>query len=171
MLDMIETITLERTNILDTLTQFFITDKWTVNQIEDKPVFSTIHTGDNGNYRCYAEAWDEDKTLIFYSYISIKIPSKKTQVMSEFINRANYGLVLGNFEIDFSDGEIRYKTSVRMADANLTYKMIGKLIWSNLNTVDQYAAGIMSIIYSDVSAEDAIHHIENLEDSEKESNN
>ena len=58
-----------------------------------------------------------------------------------------------------------------MADGELTYKMIGKLIWGNLNTVDQYAAGIMSIIYSDISAEDAIYHIENPEDLEKESNN
>ena len=169
---MSETITLERKNIFDAVNQFFITDKWTVNQVEDKPVFSTLHTGENGSYRCFAEAWDnKDKSFVFYSYIGNKVPLKKIQVASEFINRANYGLILGNFEIDLSDGEIRYKTSVRMADGELTYKMIGKLIWGNLNTVDRYAAGIMSIIYSDISAEDAIYRIENPEDLEKESNN
>jgi hypothetical protein len=169
---MSETSTLERKNIFDAVTQFFITDKWTVNQVEDKPVFSTLHTGENGSYRCFAEAWDnKGEMFIFYSYIGSKIPLKKIQIGSEFINRANYGLNLGNFEIDFSDGEIRYKTSIKMADGELTYKMIGQLIWGNLNTVDQYAPGIMSIIYSDISAEDAIYRIENSEDSEEVSNN
>jgi hypothetical protein len=162
---MSEIITLERKDIFDTVNQFFITDKWIVNQIEDKPVFTTLYSGENGSYRCYAEAWDKDETLIFYSYIGSKIPSKKIQAASEFINRANYGLILGNFEIDFSDGEIRYKTSVRMADGELTYKMIGKLIWSNLNIVDQYTPGIMSIIYGDTSPEDAINQIENNQNS------
>jgi hypothetical protein len=26
---------------------------------------------------------------------------------AEFITRANYGLIIGNFELDFEDGEIR----------------------------------------------------------------
>ena len=29
--------------------------------------------------------------------------------MAEFLSRANYGLANGNFELDFRDGEIRYK--------------------------------------------------------------
>jgi hypothetical protein len=167
----LETITLKQTNIFDALTQFFITDKWTVNKIEDKPVFSTLHTGDNGSYRCYAEAWDEDKLFMFYSYIGSKIPPKKIQIASEFINRANYGLVLGNFELDFSDGEIRYKTSIKMADGELTYEMIGQLIWRNLNMADRYTPSIMSIIYGDISAEDAIKRIEDPEELEEGSNN
>lgn len=31
---------------------------------------------------------------------------------AEFLTRANYGLVFGNFEMDMHDGEIRYKTFV-----------------------------------------------------------
>jgi hypothetical protein len=168
---MIETATLKQDNIFNAVNHFFITDKWTVNQIEDKPVFTTLHTGENGSYRCYAEAWDEDGAFIFYSYVGSKIPTKKIQIISEFINRANYGLNLGNFELDFSDGEIRYKTSVKMADGELTYKMVGQLIWRNLHTVDEYTPGIMSIIYSDISAEDAIKRIEDTEELEEGSNN
>lgn len=38
---------------------------------------------------------------------------------AEFLTRANYGLVFGNFEMDMHDGEIRYKPSFRAAEKPL----------------------------------------------------
>ena len=32
----------------------------------------------------------------------------KRQDIAEYLTRANYGMVMGNFEMDYSDGEIRY---------------------------------------------------------------
>jgi hypothetical protein len=38
--------------------------------------------------------------------------SKMMSNMAEFICRANYGLKMGNFELDFDDGEVRFKVHV-----------------------------------------------------------
>ena len=39
-------------------------------------------------------------------------PEEMRVPMAEFLTRANYGLRIGNFEMDFEDGEVRYKSSV-----------------------------------------------------------
>jgi len=46
--------------------------------------------------------------------------SSKRGAVAEFINRANYGIIIGNFEMDFADGEIRYKTSIDVQGDKLT---------------------------------------------------
>lgn len=42
-------------------------------------------------------------------------PDSFEQVV-EFITRANYGLKLGKFEMDYSDGEVRYSTCLYMTE-------------------------------------------------------
>jgi hypothetical protein len=79
---------------------------------------------------------------------------------AQFLTRANYGMTMGNFELDFADGEIRYKTSIDVEGASLTFPQIKGLIYTNVTMMDEYLPGIMSVIYSDVSPEDAIAQIE-----------
>ena len=66
------------------------------------------------------------------------------------------GLWLGNFELDFRDGEIRYKTSLHIGDGLLTVDMLSALLGANVATMDRYMPGIMSVLWNDVSPEDAI---------------
>src|SRR5262245_30076481 len=47
----------------------------------------------------------------FVFYIDFKekaLPAARRDV-AEFIARANYGIIIGNFEIDFEDGTVRFK--------------------------------------------------------------
>lgn len=91
----------------------------------------------------------------------IKVPEARRQVIAEFLTRANYGMVIGNFEMDFSDGEIRYKTSVDLAGGSpLTMLLIKPLVYTNVLMMDKYLPGVMEVLYADVSAEQAIRKIE-----------
>ena len=72
----------------------------------------------------------------------------------------NYGVVIGNFEMNFYDGEIRYKTSIDVEGDRLTPALVKHLIYTNVATMDKYLPGIMSMIYGNLSAEEAISRIE-----------
>ena len=80
------------------------------------------------------------------------------------MTRANYGLIIGNFEMDFSDGEVRYKTSIDVEDEDeddrLSVALIKNLVYANVLTMDRYLPGVMSIIYGDVSPAQAIAQME-----------
>jgi hypothetical protein len=112
--------------------------------------------GKNGSYFCVLHVFPEHPLIHFSSYVQCRVPEEKRATMAEFLTRANAGLWLGNFELDFSDGEIRYKTSLHIGDGLLTTDMVSALVGANVGTADRYLPGIMSVLWNDVSPEDAI---------------
>lgn len=66
-----------------------------------------------------------------------------------------------NFELNFDDGEIRYKTSIDTKGSLLTLEAFKDLVYTNVLTVDQYLPGILSVISGTMSPEEAIAKIEN----------
>ncbi|MEO1389173.1 MAG: YbjN domain-containing protein [Cyanobacteria bacterium J06634_6] len=66
--------------------------------------------------------------------------------MAQFITRANYGLILGNFELDYTDGEIRYKTSLDVEGDRLTPALTKNLISTNVMTMNQYLPGLLAVL-------------------------
>lgn len=89
------------------------------------------------------------------------VPEPRRAAVSEYVARANYGLVIGNFEFDLDSGHVRYKTSVDLEGASVLPVVFKNLIYSNLTTADRYYPGLMKLIWSeDVSALEAIDMVE-----------
>lgn len=86
--------------------------------------------------------------------------------MAEFICRANYGLKMGNFEVDFDDGEIRFKVHVLCKGITPTAAMIKKSIYCPATMFDHYGSGIVDIIFNDVSGKTAVEKCEKRSESE-----
>ncbi|HEY9605649.1 MAG TPA: YbjN domain-containing protein, partial [Allocoleopsis sp.] len=79
---------------------------------------------------------------------------------AEFLMRVNYGLILGNFELDFGSGQIYYKTTICTNDIHLNSALIERGVYANVWTMDKYLPGIMKVIYADVPAAEALAQIE-----------
>ena len=80
--------------------------------------------------------------------------------MAEFVCRANYGLKNGNFEFDFRDGEIRYKSHVDCEDMLPGEETIRNSISIPHGMFKRYSPGIVDIVFGDTSAEDAVERCE-----------
>ncbi len=76
--------------------------------------------------------------------------------MAEFVCRANYALINGNFELDMRDGEIRYKTYVNCDGQLPTTEIIKDSIYCPAFMFEKYSAGITGIIFGDMTAKQAI---------------
>jgi hypothetical protein len=148
--------------ILDTAISFFEQDSWPFTPFEGQPVLQMGFRGDNGQWTCYAQAREEQSQFLFYSVCPVNAPDdgQKRLAMAEFLTRANYGLFIGNFELDLSDGEIRYKTSVDVEGDRLSPALVQQLVYANVFTMDRYLPGIMGVIYGHISPEDAIAQVE-----------
>ncbi len=146
--------------VFDKMVQFFKDDEWKFRQLEDRPILQLGFSGRNGSWMCYAQAKNEQQRFIFYSVLEAKASPEKRPAVAEFLTRANYGLVLGNFEMDYSDGEIRYKTSIDVEGGDLTHEMIKTLVYTNVLMMDKYLPGIMSVMYANVPPEQAIASVE-----------
>jgi hypothetical protein len=128
--------------------------------MDDRPIYKTGFEGKNGQFTCFAQERQDQQQFVFYSIFPVRVPENKMAEIAEFINRANYGMIIGNFEIDYADGEIRYKTSVDVEDVELTDPLLRHLIYANVLTIDKYFPGLMRVLYADVTAEDAIYEVE-----------
>ncbi|MBD1832571.1 YbjN domain-containing protein [Cyanobacteria bacterium FACHB-472] len=146
--------------IFEAVINFFKENNWLFFQMEQEPALQMSFQGENGQWMCLVKVREEQEQLIFYSISPVKVPENKRLVMAEFLSRANFGLSIGNFEIDFADGQIRYKTSIGAKGNGVNSALIGQLIFANLLTMDEYLPGIMSIIYTELSAVEAIAQIE-----------
>jgi len=74
--------------------------------------------------------------------------------------RINSGLPIGNFEFDFEDGEIKFKTYVDVGMGELDYSLIQQVIEGNVYVMDTYFSGIKEILEKDTSPEKILARIE-----------
>ena len=146
--------------IFQAIVNFFTQDDWPFTKIPGELALRLAFDGENGRWNCYAKAREEQEQFVFYSICPVNVPESKRMALAEFIARANYGMIIGNFELDFADGEIRYKTSIDVEGDRLSSALIKQMVYANVTMMDEYLPGIMSVIYSDVSPEDAIAQIE-----------
>ena len=146
--------------ILDAVAQFLEKDSWPYTLMNDQPIYRTGFEGNHGQFTCYAQEREQQEQFVFYSVFPVRAPENKLAVVAEFINRANYGMIIGNFEMDYSDGEIRYKTSVDVEGVDMEEALLRHLVYANVLTIDKYFPGLMRVLYADITAEDAINEVE-----------
>ncbi|HAX90572.1 MAG TPA: hypothetical protein DCY91_31100 [Cyanobacteria bacterium UBA11370] len=147
-------------HIFDTVVKFFTKDDWPFTKLKGEPVLRMAFQGNNGNWTCYAKTRVEQSQFVFYSICPVKVPKPKRRAVGEFIARANYGMIIGNFELDFIDGEIRYKTSIDVEGSTLNFPMLKRLVYTNVTMMDEYLPGIKAVVEGKLSPEDAIALIE-----------
>jgi hypothetical protein len=76
----------------------------------------------------------------------VRVPESHRLAAAEYLTRANYGLTLGNFEMDFADGEVRFRTSMSTDDGAINAVVAGHLVQQNITTADRYLAGLLRVI-------------------------
>ncbi|MCL6581865.1 MAG: YbjN domain-containing protein [Firmicutes bacterium] len=131
-------------------------------QIEEEK--SLIHMGFSvkpGSWTAVADVKEDRGIFLFYSIASFKVPEAARLAVAEFLTRANYGIILGNFELDLGDGEVRYKTSINVGEnGTLTADLIRPVVMANFFTMDRYLPGIMAVAFGNRPPAEAIRDIE-----------
>ena len=146
--------------IYNAMDEFFTQDDWHYERLGEKPMLEMRFAGDHGRWRCVARADEERERFFFYSILDTNVPEDKRPFVAEFITRANYGLNIGNFELDYTDGEVRYKTSVDVEGGELTQTMIKNMVYMNVLMMDKYLPGIMGVLYDYATPEQAVAKVE-----------
>ena len=146
--------------IFKVMVKFFDEDNWKYRQLEGKTILQLGFQGENGSWVCFAQAKDDVDRMLFFSRLETNIPADKRPAIAEFLTRANYGLAIGNFELDFNDGEVRYKTSIDVTDTEITSNLLRPLIYTNVLMMDKYMSGLMAVVYADMSPSEAVKQIE-----------
>jgi hypothetical protein len=88
-----------------------------------------------------------------YAVAPVQVEEALRPAVAEFVARANYGLWIGNFEMDWSDGEVRYKSSLDFEGVALTSELIRNTISPAVQMMVCYLPGLLSVIGGQSPAE------------------
>lgn len=132
-----------------TLKEVLFADGWYPQEIEGDNVFWARYSSEAGMLKCYFQIITELEQFIFRAIpenSSFKVPKDRLITVAEYITRANSGLRIGNLELDFSNRQICYKSSINFASEELTPKLIRNVIDPALEAIDTYLPYIPNII-------------------------
>ena len=133
------------------------------NLVPDKRqgLYITSCEGENGTYNVYLNAMNLDKQLlVIYSYIPVKASKDKLERMALLLNKINRKLYYGNFEMDYSNGEIAFRNGMDFIGEEFTEYMALNAISPCAFTVDKYFPAIKAMIDTEISPEEALRVVE-----------
>ncbi len=141
---------------------FFKEDEWIVEFDEERGIFSGGIGGLEGkisSVKFYVIVRDESATV--YEMLPIQADNAVRSKAAEFITRANYGLDYGCFEMDFNDGEIRYKTNVSKAELEQDRNAaIQHALQVPIAMIMRYADGLLKVLFGMMEPAEAIAEAE-----------
>lgn len=89
----------------------------------------------------------DSEMLIVYSIMPVEVSPEWARNVASYLTAANFGLSIGNFEVDLETGprygEVRYRTSVELRDVPPSAAIVRNLLDANVATVDTYLAGLV----------------------------
>lgn len=144
--------------IAEAFEELFAREDWRYTK-RDERTFSFGFRGDNNRYDFWAFINEKGNILSIYSIIPMAANQKRLEI-ADFLHRANYDMMIGNFELDMRDGEIRFKTSADFNGEKPDLEMINKMIDCCLAMADRYLPGVGAILFSDITPEQAIEMVE-----------
>lgn len=146
--------------VYDAVLAFLQFDSWRYEEIPAENAVRFGFTGRNARFECFGRANEEHEIFVFYTVIPILTPESQRVQVAELIARINYGLNVGNFELDMEDGEIRYKTSIDIEGGELAHRMVETLLSVNISTADRYFPAFADVLYAGVSPAEAVSRVE-----------
>jgi hypothetical protein len=147
-------------SLLDAVVAYFESENWPCQRLEDRSVLQVAFTGDHGTWNCFALARDEHSQLVFYSIYPEKVSPERRDDVAEYLTRANYGLMIGNFEMDLDDGDVRYKTGIQVEGEDLGLEMVRGVVLPNVVVMDRYLPGLRAVADTGLSARAALSLVE-----------
>ncbi len=141
--------------LISAVKSFLDHEQWRYD-VKDDHTLLTGFNGKNGQFRGSVSADKQDRLVLFYFVCPYNIPESKHMEMADFLCRANYGMIINNFEIDLRDGEVRIKAVLVCVDGKPDMETLRTILRVTVTVMDRYFVGINGIVYGGMSAVKAI---------------
>lgn len=143
--------------LFDKLISFYNQIGWLMKQVPNETIISVQYLGDNGQWDFIASTDESNKIITMFARVPYACPRKKFNTVSEFLERANFGMTHGAWVMDRKDGEIRYRVGVDVSYTEINDKLLQSLTFYTNYTMNYYLKAIFAILKEDISAKEAFN--------------
>ncbi len=105
--------------------------------------------------------WQEDAQRIsFWVREIMRLPEGKRISACVLMNMINWGLALGDFEMDMHDGELMVNLTFDVEDGTLGSRQIATHLMAVIEIADLYYPAFQKLVWADMSPEEALASVE-----------
>lgn len=145
--------------LFNTMVAFYEKMGWPMAQIAGETILSTTYGGTVAQWVFVASVDEPNGIITMFARTPEPCPPEHFTIMSEFLERANFGMTHGAWVMDRSDGEIRFRVGVDMNGLPLTDEYLRNLtLYTNL-TMERYWPGLKAIIHEGAAAATALARV------------
>ena len=124
---------------------YFDGEDWPVAEA-DAGVLETAFEGTATVWPVRIHVFEADVRAVFVSAFPAVVPDEQRAAVGEFCNRANFGLAIGNFELDVDGGEVRFRTSIDAEGTDPTPELVRNAVVANVLTMARYVTGLLAVL-------------------------
>ncbi|MCC6622698.1 MAG: YbjN domain-containing protein [Deltaproteobacteria bacterium] len=144
------------THIAEMLTN----EEWGFEPGPSATSLATGFEGANGRFVAVVAVREEEQQLVFYAYAPDLTAPDQRIAMMELVTRMNLGMMIGNFELDLDDGEVRFKVGVDAEAIEDPRALVPAHLGTCLRTLDLYLPAIEAVQSGTASPSHALDLVE-----------
>ena len=126
----------------DFIETFLREEGFPIIPIEGSPAFMFGFMNGDLRWKVLANADEDDRILTFLSYMPDPVPEARLAAVAERMMRINMRLSIGHFELDFDDGEARFRTAIDLTGTEPTHALVKQLLSANLRATAHHLPAI-----------------------------
>lgn len=151
---------------MELIEKFFNNLVWKYTYDQEQSIINTgINMGNAlGDIDIYIKLRKKSYSVIVC--LNNNVEKKYIQQVSEYLHRVNFGLNNGNFELDFEDGEIRYKTFVSFENIELSEDIIEDSILIPIAMFEKYGINLLRLMLQEADPKELADEADNQNNDE-----
>ncbi|GAA1771730.1 YbjN domain-containing protein [Nocardioides hankookensis] len=143
------------TKLFDQIIELLGQSEYDYQVADEEEVLRLALEAPEGSWTAYVRVM-ANGICVVYSKPEFDAAPEHRAATSEFMTRVNFGILIGNFEMDWSDGEVRFKTAFD-ADAGLVpAALVVNTIDGNIANMHQYLPALQGVATGEMTVDEAL---------------
>jgi len=132
-------------SIQETVSQVVLKRGWALTQLPDKQIWSLRLKGQRV-YECYLQIDAGEGLVVFYGVVPSKVAPEARTEAAVSLAAINYGLAVGKFELDLTDGELRFSNGIDVTGTTLDPVVFSRMVDHTVDMLDAYTPTLLKKI-------------------------
>ena len=103
----------------------------------------------------FAAIAPDTRRFVFSIALGFDVAAARRDEVAHLLARLNWRLVVGSFDIDYADGQVRFRVGIDYSGAELTEPLMRNAIRAAMDAVESHAGNIVRVAAGVASAEEA----------------
>lgn len=130
-----------------------------------RDALSTCLANEKGAFDLRVYANDATSLVSCCCPLPIRVPARRRQAVVETLNRANWTLAIGNFELNLDSGDVRFRLGFDVEGGTFAPKMFDNMVMMIEFAILTYHDAIMEVAFGKARPRDAIAEAERMEEA------